>query len=374
VQDNDSVMWARIRVLSSSCSRHDKVAAYRILAKAYPLSYRQRLVEALTGLAFEGGAYREPSAWRLSLMEEAAEAARGIDPDLPRRTGILVQVLGWYRRELCWMGRRSEALAVTRELGALGATGPCADGLAEEGFHSEAADLYRQAVKQNPGTSGFLALAAELDAAGRRGEALAAFRELVALQQEKTELVIALVTCARMWSEARPALREAVGLVRELAAVGGRKSWSGHRFSFLVPLLHFSCDRQERAAWGVPGPRPRATMVFWPPDLRDRYIASLPELRQAIEEADVARRVGLTRRLAVRSAVVEEWRRGLSMGEVLPAFDDSVKAGHAAGDEQALGEALLDRASFLTAMERHAEALADLEEVMALRNAGPSVI
>ena len=78
-------------------------------------------------------------------------------------------------------------------------------------------------------------------------------------------------------------------------------------------------------------------------------------------------------RLSGINAILE-WGGRLRLDEILPLFDGGVRASREAAGGGALAEALLDRSNFLTEIGHYTDALADLEEVMALRSTGPNGI
>ncbi|AWT46673.1 MULTISPECIES: hypothetical protein [Streptomyces] len=412
--DQDAVLRARATLLASDTpSRARQVEAYRVLAEVSPESYLPKLAKALVSYGYEPEFRDRPEA-RLALNAEAVAVARRIDPDDPRRTEVLVDTLRSWQFELFRAGRRAEALAVCGEMAEVGRDGfargqvtspeygaaRLAVVLAEEGRHGEAAELLgrfaARARAESPWSAFWdgLAHVAELEAAGRRGEALDAFADLVAadcaeLESGRTSLAIPvwlLVHHSRMLdaagrpAEARAARARALGLLTELDATGERRTW-GNMPAWWVTLLALSGRAAEP---GYPAPAFGRHFTDWSPDLRQTYVdgiapleAEVAALRRAAD-ADpdgphLPELLERQRRLTVRSAVHREHRTHSVLKPLRPLFAEGVALARrlaARADPRrgrdALARALTDRAMFLLAGRQYGEAYDDFREVVAL--------
>lgn len=423
--DQDAVLRARATLLASGRpSLARQVDAYRVLAQVSPVSYLPRLAGALVSYGY-GHEFRDRPEARLALKAEAVAVARRIDPGDPRRTEVLVDTLHAWEFELFRAGRRAEALAVCEEMAEAGregfargqVAGPVyghgrlAVVLAEEGRHGEAADLFGQfaarARAESPAGAFWdgLAQAAELEAAGRREEALDTFAGLVAtcrteLEADRSSLAVPvwlLVHQSRMLdaagrpAEAGAARAEALGLLTELDATGERKSWS-NILAWWVTLFALSGRAAEPAAVpGAPAPAFGRYVTGWSPDLRQAYadgLAPLEEEVAALRQAagadpdgpHLAELVEQQRRSTVRAAVLRENRTHIILKPLRPLFTEGValarrlaaRTGPRRG-RAVLARALTDRAMFLLAARQYGEAYDDFREAVALLDrAGPS--
>ncbi|WP_406296696.1 hypothetical protein [Streptomyces sp. NBC_00624] len=408
--DQDDILRARNVLLASGRrTPREEVDAYRVLAQVSPVSYLPRLVKALQRLSYDTSAgERHPAC--LALREEAVAAARAIDPAEPARGNLLYEALDSCQRELYTLGRRAEGLAIRAEMLAIGraqaelSRDPAvkglrdwAAGLSEEGRYAEAADALTEWVAailpDGPGSGGLawslLEWIAALDDAGRSGEALAAFETLVSMQAVEAANdrgpmachLYSLIGCAQMLDtcgrgvQAAAVRHEALSLLKELAATGERKSWSGYQASYWAVLLSFSGADSERQTSGGPRPPSGATPMQWSPDAKRRYFDSRIALREtldtlaprAAEDPDqhLAELVRLHRVLTVRSAVYWEHRTHLFADRVRFLFDDGVGLArqlsqhHPADGTSTLAKVLIDRSTFHTAAGEFGPALDD---------------
>lgn len=406
--DHDAVLRARTMLLGSDRpSLSQEVQAYRVLARVSPAAYLPKLVRALVSYGYEVGdkGGLEP---RLALHAEAAAAGRRIDVGEPNRTELLCRALDVYQRTLLSAGRRAEAFAVGEEMAEVGrlgfergqvaspgyGEGRLAQVLAEEGRHAEAAELCgRYALSRRPEVSFWTTVewAAELDAAGRPEEALAAFTELVDDTRSGAEvdtsplatLVWELVHRSRMFDaaghrrEAGADRQEALLVLSLLAESGERKVWS-NILTWWVTLFALSGRAAEPAgSREAPVPPFGAGYLHWSPDTREAYFGEIPVLEAEVAELTGAGRlaeaVAAHHRLARRSAVFQEKRTYLIEEPLRPLFDEGVALARrldasvepvGAGTE--LARTLTDRAMFLVAAQRYEEAHADFVEVVAL--------
>ncbi|MEU8664863.1 hypothetical protein [Actinoplanes philippinensis] len=419
--DYELEMWARTVLIGSSEPRpYDKVRAYRILARVNPHAYQAHLVKALLEFSYRDGR-RSSAPGRLTLLEEMATAVRAVPAGEHRRGELAVHALGAYQRDLYALGRRAEGLAVRTEMAAAcrlalaaGDRGwvewglrTWAHGLAEEGRHDEAAAALTELLdvtlpEDNWGTTIWdrLSLIAELEAAGRTGEAITRLSTLldedrVKMATDRTSLgdvFRTLIWHARLLDhagrrdDAGAARHEALGLLRRLAATGEPQNWSGGQYTSAGVLLAVQARDAEPHTTGRPRPALGVAPTDWSPDLRERYFdesgltrCGAPAvgrpgtlLDRARREPDLAERAALRRRVAIRTGVYGLWHHGHRFLEpTLPAFHNSVDAArqlhsHAPGGRPALAHALTDRTVILIAGHRYAEALDDYQEALAL--------
>ncbi|MCX4767843.1 hypothetical protein OG562_44225 [Streptomyces sp. NBC_01275] len=413
--DQDDIVRARNVLLASGRrTPREEVDAYRVLAQVSPASYLPRLVKALQRLSYGSGSGRRHAAC-LALREEAVAAARAVDPAEPARADLLYEALDTCQRELYTLGRRAEGLAMRAEMLAIGRAQAelsrdlavkglrdWAAGLSEEGRYAEAADALTEwvaAILPDGPDRGTLAWSllewiAALGDAGRSGEALAAFETLVRMEAVEAANdrgpmachLYSLIGYAQMLDdcgrgEQTAAVRqEALALLRELAATGERKSWSGYQASYWAVLLSFSGADGERPTSGGPRPPSGATPRQWSPDARRRYFDSRTTLREevdalalrAAEDPDrhLAELVRLHRVLTVRSAVYWEHRTHLFAERVRSLFDDGVGLArqlaqhHPADGTSILAGILIDRSTFHTAAGEFGPALDDFSQAL----------
>ncbi|MET7700531.1 hypothetical protein [Streptomyces sp. NPDC005485] len=403
--DQDAVLRARTVLLGSGRpTRRQEVEACRVLARVSPATYLPRLSKALIYLGFSDE-YRKLGEAQLALYEEAVEVARAVDPSDPQHTDLLMNALRWKQHQLFELARRPEGLAVREEMAGLDRRTSGADpdtpaglgvelwarGLAEEGRHREAAELFEKLVRRarpaGPSEGAFawhlLEWTAEAEAAGLRQTALAATGELVERERDQLaagrtgtrSLFFALLRLAELHEgyaradEASAALDEAAALLAELAAHGESKQWSGYQSTYWVVLLGLSGRAAELPAPGRAAPPLGAHFHEWSPDLRQSYFAELPALRDAVEAAqDPGERFRLHRKLMIRSVLhAESGHRNRFFELLLPLFDEGVALARQTADPAPVARALLDRASALTAAQRFADALADFQEALEVR-------
>ncbi len=415
--DQDAVLRARTMLLGSGrLSDREEADACRVLADVSPAVYLPRLVRALLTVGYGGGPRSRPQDL-LAVLEEAVAAAHRIEPAEPRRGELLTHVLDTYQRELCDLGRRAEALAVREELasvarlehragrsGALEGLRVLAAGLAEEGRHRQAADLYGEVVRAGDASQGRHAVgtwtviewAAELEAAGAYAEAADVFADVPArCRAELGEgrgslpgLVLQLVRLSQLLDvggrreEADAARREALAVLTGLAQSGERPGGGAHRSEWVL-LLTLGGRADEPASPHAPAP-PFGSLVQhgWSPDVRRRYLdgardlrcelAVLAPLAELAPQRQLARMVTLHRRLTMRIAVATTIRTHQVLEPLLPTFDRGVAlarrlaAVDAVGGRAALAVALTDRSTLLVVGGRHDEALADFTEATEL--------
>ncbi|MFF4349620.1 hypothetical protein [Streptomyces sp. NPDC001530] len=342
------------------------------------------------------------------LLAEAVAAARELDEPDPRYTEVLLEALEWYQRTLFALGRRPEGLAVREEMAGISRRAVEADpdtpwrkglelwarALAEEGRHGEAAELFEELVAharpRRALSSAYVwwrfEWAAEAEAAGLREAAPAATGELVDKEREGLtdgrnsfkSLALALLRLAELHDRygehdaATADLDEAAELLAELAANGEPQNGSGSQIHVLAILFGLSARAQDLPAPGRPAPPFGSYTRDWTHDVRERYFAEIPALREAAAAAGLPERVRLHRRLSFRTALHSELRRGHRFLEpALPHFDEGVAPARRLGDGPWLARALFDRASLLTAGHRYADAYADFLEARALRERAP---
>ncbi|MFI1812655.1 hypothetical protein ACH414_20225 [Streptomyces sp. NPDC020422] len=385
--DHDAVLRARVLLLGSGrLGPWEEIGAYRVLAEVSPRAYLPKLVDALLAQA---GHTRDPER-ALALFEEAADGARRLGAGLPDGNGPLLCALDARRRALFAAGRRSEGRAVCEELAEAGSDVRLAVVLAEEGRHAEAAALYGRHAEQagKDGAEGTLVeWAAELDAAGRREQALRVFGRLVDAERRRAArdgdrpaaLVGFLVHQAGMLraagarAAAAAAVQEALGVLGRLARDGEPATWDG-RWAHWIRLFPLSVRSDEPAATPE-APQPpfgSCPLLDWSPDTRGAWLAGAA----ALEERAAALRASgellelltVQRRLTARRAVR---RNSGDVESLLPEFDSGVAlARRLPGAPSAVARALTDRAMFLLAARRYAQAHRDLAEAGALSD-GP---
>lgn len=411
--DQDAVLRARNVLLGSGRpSPRQMVDACRVLAEVSPATYLPRLSRALRDLGYASELGDKPEM-RLALFEEAAEAAYAMDASDPKRAETLLAALDSRQRALLELGRRPEALAVREEMAAVSRRAldtdpdapvrrwlePWARALAEEGRHREAAELHEESVRigrpHGPQCGGFawglLEWMASAEAAGLRDAAVAAARELVAIQrQDRAErdlspelLLFALVRLAELldgygeFGPASAAYDEAAELLDGLAAGTSRADQGSYLYTYWAVLFGLSGRGDEVFAPGRPVPCFGAEPVWWTIDARAAYFGEVPALREAFDaSADPVARVGLHRRQRVRATLDAEHRRGYRYLELVGGlFDEGVTlARHLYALDPAVGSAplaraLLDRASASITDRRFTDAHADFREALALRAA-----
>ncbi|MFJ9811776.1 hypothetical protein ACIRTB_26475 [Streptomyces sp. NPDC101158] len=387
--DQDAVLRARVLLLGSGRrTLTEEVGAYRVLAEVSPRAYLPKLAGALVSWGYADELRDRPEV-RTALHAEAAAAARRIGAGEPNRAEVLRRTLGAYERGLFALGRRAEGRAVCEELAGAGAPGRLAVVLAEEGRHAEAAELCGRAARTVEPWSRFWSMAewsAELDAAGRREEAVEVFAELVAgtrrsaaagdmpLGSLVTELLhlSGLLDAAGRGAAAREARQEALVVLDALVRTGEAKTWGSALAPWLV-LLQLSGRPAEPAATPeAPMPSFGTYHVHgWSPDVREAYLASLPGLERETEalraDGRLPELLAAHRRLIRRAALRWESRTWQVEDPLRPLFDEGVVlARRLPDDRRALPEALTDRAAFLVATRHHAEARADLVEAVDL--------
>ncbi|MFF5971096.1 hypothetical protein ACFY7C_06165 [Streptomyces sp. NPDC012769] len=388
--DQDAVLRARVLLLGSGrLSTWECVGAYRVLARVSPRAYLPRLMDALLGRGYE---LDDPEV-RVRLFAEAVDAARRIEGDA--RPGRLARALGAYERALFAAGRRAEGRAVCEESAGAGAYGRLALVLAEEGRHAEAAALYGRHVGREGADASEWSLiewAAELDAAGRREEALEVFARLVAdrrrgAREDRAPLAslvwmvahhAGMLLAAGRPAEAAEARREALTVLTRLASEGEPVSWSNIQ-AWWVTLFVLSGRPDEPAATAdAPMPPFGAYVVHgWSPDTRESYVASIPSFEREVAalraSGDLRGLVTVQRRLTLRRALRWETEGRRAEETLRPVLDEGVAlARRLPGDEpSALARALTDRALFLLAVKRYADARRDFAEAVALQD-GPA--
>ncbi|MFJ3704328.1 MULTISPECIES: hypothetical protein [Streptomyces] len=111
--DHDAVLRARTLLLGSgTINVHEAVDAYRLLARVNPAVYLPRLSRALLEYGVVGPGDAET---RLTVLTEAASAARRMNDDEPKRAALLLKALEACERELLLLGRTGQARAVREE-------------------------------------------------------------------------------------------------------------------------------------------------------------------------------------------------------------------------------------------------------------------
>ncbi|MFF5451990.1 hypothetical protein ACFY40_12210 [Streptomyces sp. NPDC012950] len=394
--DQDAVLRARTMLLGSGrLGLLQEVEAYRVLARVSPAAYLPKLVGALGRYGYEVGRRRGPER-ELVLYAEAVDAARRIRADHPRRTDLLLGALGDYERTLFELGRRAEGRAVCEEMAGAGragfergqvahpayGSGRLAVVLAEEGRHGEVADLLARDAGAEPEVSFWAAVAraAELEAAGRREEAVGVLTGLVDDTRRKTEsdsaplarLVWELVHRSRMLDaagrhgEAGADRREALAVLDRLAESGEPRGWS-NILSWWTTLYALSARAVEPpASPEAPAPASGTHLHHWSWDVRTAHFDGIPALEAEAARLAAAGRLTELRtvhhRLTARSALFHENRTHRIEEPLRPLFDEEVALARRAAE--GLPRALTDRAMFLLAAGRYEEARADFAEAV----------
>ncbi|MFC5033937.1 hypothetical protein ACQFX6_03800 [Streptomyces sp. DSM 41987] len=413
--DHESVLRARAILLGSGrIGLHEEIRAYRVLAQVGPLTYLPKLARALLMLSHQE--FRNQPEIRLNLTAEALAAVRKLDASEPKRTELLIDTLNDYQRQLYTLGRRAEGFAVREEMALTGrrafedgkvaspvfGCAPLAAGLAEEGRHLEAAQLYGEmveALRSADDASGsglwwsMVEWSAELDAAGLHDAAIDAFTELSAATRGELEGVRTSLSI-RLWElvhlsqmldararrdEARAARGEIGTLLAELAASGERKSW-GNILDRWTVLLGLSGRADEQPAPGRPAP-PFGSLD-WSPDIRHAYVegratleeeaAVLTPLAERDPRRHLAGLVTVQRRLTIRSALHQQWHHYRFLENLRPLFDEGVvlaRRSAGLGEDHGpavLARALTDRSTLLVAGQQYVEAYDDFQEAAAL--------
>ncbi|MFB7352617.1 hypothetical protein [Streptomyces gardneri] len=395
--DHDAVLRARTMLLGSGrLSRSQEVEAYRVLAKVSPAAYLPKLVQALTSYCYEPGFRNRPDL-RIVVHAEQVEAARALDTSEPQGARLLCLALHSYQHALFALGRRAEGLAVCEELAAVarhsldlrgaarnGFGGRLAAVLAEEGRHSEAADvcaLDARAARSGPSFGDLVAWSAELDAAGRHQEALEVRARLVDDTRREAEegsapralVVWALVHRSRMLDaagrggEARADRQEVLALLARLAR-SGDSSDPGDLLARWATLLALSGRAVEPAgSREAPGPPLGHELRDWSNDTFRAYVDGIPARAAEGDDPPLDTPALDHHRLTLRSALFEV-RHPRTYEETLrPLFDEGVAlARRRPADPSACARALTDRSTFLVAVERYEEAHADFLEAVAL--------
>ncbi|WP_435973287.1 hypothetical protein [Streptomyces sp. Qhu_M48] len=427
--DHDAVLRARTMLLGSGgLGLSQEVWAYRVLVTVGPATYLPKLARALVSYGYRAG--DRDLEGRLALHAEAVGVARRVDAAAPGRTEVLCAALDAYQHTLLLAGRRAEALAVCEEMAEAGRLGSERGGvtgfvggqgrlpavLAEEGRHAEAADvLGRRAAARGPRADfwDLVEWAAELAAAGRHGEALAAFtalvdgtrREAPAEGPPPAALVWELVHRSRMFDASghheeagadRLEALLALSRLREAVEPGSR----GNVLDWWVTLFALSGRAAEPVGTReAPVPPFGADRRHWSPDTRTPYLAGIPALEATVTELTGAGRPAEAwaahRRLARRVVMRQDGHHWRFEEELRPLFDEDValarrltgppgtpagdsagapdaptgalaRGARTSGSPEALADALTDRAMFLVAAQRYQDAHADFAEAVGL--------
>jgi hypothetical protein len=416
--DQDAVLRARVALLASGRRTvREEVDAYRVLAQVSPAAYLPKLVRALQGLSFDHRFQDRPEI-QWTLREEALAAARTVDPSEPAWEDLVHRSLAYAQRPLFALGRRSEGLALRAEMLAMdrakakrtgsprvGGLPLWAAGVAEEGRHDEAAEAMAEWVaamrpdglRHGELAAGFVQWIGALDAAGRSGEALAAYGELVDAQRAGVgqgdvslgDRLHTLIGHARMLDarerdeRATAARREALAVFVELAATGERTGWNDdYQVAYWAVLQSCSRVDGERATRAVPRPAAGARQQDWSADARRHYADSLDPLRnerdvltpRAAEDPDrfLAELVRVHHTLTLRSVVLagDRWYR--LPERVCSLFDEGVELArrlhrHQPADgTRVLADRLVDRAAYRVVAREYAPALDDFREALHL--------
>lgn len=413
--DQDDIVRARNVLLASGRrTPREEVDAYRVLAQVSPAAYLPLLAGALQRLSYDTSSGKK-HATCLALCEEAVAVARSIDPAETARADVLYGALDTCQRELYSLDRRAEGLAMRAEMLAIGRAQAelCGDtvvkglrgwaaGLSEEGRYAEAADAMTELVAAllpyGPGDGALawslLEWIAALHDAGRSGEALAEFENLVSMEAAEAAHdrgpmachLHSLIGYAMMLDtygrgeQAALVRQEALALLAELADTGERTSWSGYQASFWAVLLSFSGAESDRPASDGPRPPSGAAPMQWSPDTKQRYFDSRHALREEVDALaaratedpaqHLAELVRLHRVLTVRSAVYWEQRTHLFAERVRPLFDDGVGLAHRLSQidpvdgTRTLARTLIDRSTFHAAVGEFRHALEDFRQAL----------
>ncbi|MGW4852147.1 hypothetical protein ACWEPZ_13080 [Streptomyces sp. NPDC004288] len=386
--DEDAVLRARVLLLGSGrLDLAEELGAYRVLAEVSPRAYLPKLVGALL---LTGYRTTVPGA-ELRLFAEAVDAARRIEATAVNRVDLLCSALGAYERELFTVGRRTEGRAVCEEMYAVSGHPRLAHVLAEEGRHREAAEILRR--RRPAAAPGFppwdvYEAAAELSAAGLHAEAAEVFARTVGAGRRRAaekgtpppDLAWELIHHARLLEDAgRPgegaaARREALDVVARLAQRDG----SGDPMTSLWATLFVLSGRSDEPVATPEAPRPPfgAESLHWSPDVREAYREDIPVLEAEAARLTAAgalpRAYTVHRRLTLRAVHFEHSHGAAPL--LRPRFDEGVALARRLEDTAgALPQALTDRAMFLVATGRHADAHADLAEALGLMDAPPIV-
>ncbi|MFF1460379.1 hypothetical protein [Streptomyces sp. NPDC058330] len=111
---HEAVLRARVLLLGSgTITIHEQIDAYRVLARVSPAVHLPRLAQAL--LDYATSVPRDPET-HLTVVTEAADAARRMDVSEPRRSELLPVALEACRRELLALGREKEAAVLGEEM------------------------------------------------------------------------------------------------------------------------------------------------------------------------------------------------------------------------------------------------------------------
>ena len=413
--DQDDIVQARNVLLASGRrTPREEVDAYRVLAQVSPAAYLPRLAKALQRLSYDTSSGRPHEPVSRCARRRWPRRVPSIRPNLPVRTFCTRRSTDC-QRELYAQGRRTEGLAMRAEMLAVGRAQAelsrdsrvrglhdWAAGLSEEGRFAEAADALTEwvgALLPHGSNSGSLAWSilewiAALDAAGRPGEALAAFEILVDMEADEAANdrgpmachLYSLLGYAHMLDtygrgeQATAVRQEALTLLTELAATGERRSWSSYQASFWAVLLRFSGADSERQAAGEPHFPPGSTPMVWTPDVKQSYFDSRIALREEVDSLapraaedpaqHLAELVRLHRVLTVRSAVYWEQCTHLFAERVRPLFDEGVSLARQlslqdpADGPRTLAQILIDRSTFHTAAREFGPALDDFRQAL----------
>ncbi|WP_426404484.1 hypothetical protein ACN9M0_29685 [Streptomyces sp. R-07] len=392
--DHDAVMRARVMLLGSDRpSSREEIEAYRILAEVSPRVYLPKLAHALIKRGWE---LRDPEV-HVALHAEALDVVRRYDAETPDREEELHRALNRYQHSLFAAGRRAEGRAVCEELAEAGRYGRLAIVLAEEGRHAEAAELYDRHIVPGPADPSEWTLiewAAELDAAGRREEALEVFGRLVDEDRRKVaedraplaclawklEQYAGMLRAAGRREEEAGARRETLALLTRLARDGEPVSWSNIQACWSTLLVLSGRSAEPAATPDAPLPAFGVHLVHgWSPDVREEYFASIPALERrtaALRESDDLHGLVVAhRRLTVRRALQWESYGRRDEDALRPVFDEgAILARRLTGDPGALARALTDRSMFLVAVQRYGEARADFAEATGLQSDPPPIV
>ncbi|MFC8268408.1 hypothetical protein ACFUIZ_22205 [Streptomyces cinereoruber] len=389
--DQDAVLRARTMLLGSDrLDLTEELEAYRILAEVSPAAYLPKLVGALLSYG-SGTSYGHDVERKLALRAEALDTARRIDVDHPRRTEVLTDALEYYGLTLIQSGRRAEGRAAYEEMAAVGrdgfergqvkhpayGSGRLAVVLAEEGRHGEAADLRPRGDRSHRDFFFWSVVekTAELEAAGRREEAVEVFTDLVddtRKERRQNLLVWELVHRSRMLDaagrhgEAGADRWEALSVLTRLADTDAPERQDGLH-SWWSVLYGLSARAVEPdGSPDAPMPAFGNSLFHWSWDVRTAYFDGIPALEAEAARLSAAGRLTelatVHHRLTVRSALMWTDRTHLFEEPLRPLFDEEVAL--ARRTAEGLSRALTDRAMFLVAAKRYGEARADFAEAV----------